>query len=78
MAFNPFARFKALVPDPPLQIGDVIAVEDGVATIEVPTVGSGVLATARGDASPGLRVFFRDGAIEGPAPDLTLEIIDLT
>ena len=78
MAFNPFKALQELLPTPPLQIGEVVAVEDGVATIEVPVIGTGVLATARGDVSPGQRVFFRDGAIESTAPDLTLEIIDLT
>ena len=74
MAFNPFKQLLTLLPGRPLQIGDVVAVEDGVATIAMP---GGILATARGDVPVGQRVFFRDGAIEGPAPDLTIEIIDL-
>lgn len=71
---NLFARFKRLIPQPALQVGDVVGFDNGVATIEDP---SGTLQTARGDVSVGDRVFFRAGAIEGPAPDLPLEIIDL-
>lgn len=75
MPFNPYKQLLALLPDPPLQVGDVIAIEDGVATINMP---GDITATARGDVPVGQRVFFRDGVIEGPAPDLDLEIIDLT
>jgi len=39
-----------------------------VATITLP--GGGKLQ-ARGEATQGQRVFVRDGAIEGPAPELT-------
>ena len=70
---NLFKRFQALIPTHPLRVGDVIAYDDGVATIQEQ---SGV-ATARGEATVGDRVFFRNGAIEGPAPDLTIEIIEV-
>ena len=70
---NLFKRFKALIPTYPLRVGDVIAYDDGVATIQEQ---SGV-ANARGEATVGDRVFFRNGAIEGPAPDLTIEIIEV-
>lgn len=70
---NLFKRFQALIPTYPLRVGDVIAYDDGVATIQEQ---SGV-ATARGEAAVGDRVFFRNGAIEGPAPDLTIEIIEV-
>jgi hypothetical protein len=70
---NLFKRFQALIPTYPLRVGDVIAYDDGVATIQEQ---SGV-ATARGEATIGDRVFFRNGAIEGPAPDLTVEIIEV-
>lgn len=70
---NLFKRFQALIPTYPLRVGDVIAYDDGVATIQEQ---SGV-ATARGEAIVGDRVFFRNGAIEGPAPDLTIEIIEV-
>ena len=70
---NLFKRFQALIPTYPLRVGDVIAYDDGVATINE----QGGVATARGEAAVGDRVFFRNGAIEGPAPDLTVEIIEV-
>lgn len=70
---NPYRALLNLLPQRPLQVGDVIAYTNGVATIQVP--GGGV-AQARGTTSIGTRVFFRDGAIEGDAPSLTLEVIE--
>ena len=70
---NLFVRFQKLIPTYPLRVGDVIAYSNGVATIEEM---SGV-AKARGEATVGDRVFFRNGVIEGPAPDLTIEIIEV-
>lgn len=70
---NLFKRFQDLIPTYPLRVGDVIAYSNGVARIQEM---NGV-ATARGDATVGDRVFFRNGAIEGPAPDLTIEIIEV-
>lgn len=74
MSTNLFKRLKALLPDPPLQVGDVIGFADGVATIELP---GGGLVTARGEATIGDRVFFRNGAIEGDAPSLPIEVIEV-
>lgn len=71
---NLYKQLKGLFPDPPLQVGDVVAIDNGVATIEVSDGGQ---VQARGDASIGDRVFFRDNVIEGPAPDLPLEVIEV-
>lgn len=71
---NLFQRFKALNPQAPLFVGDVIAFSNGVATIELP---GGAQMLARGDVTVGDRVFFRDGVIEGPAPDLPVELIEV-
>lgn len=71
---NLFAQFKRLLPSPALQVGEVLSVEGGVATLELP--GGGRIQ-ARGDASVGARVFVRDGVIEGPAPDLPFFAITL-
>lgn len=65
---NLFTRFRRLLPSEPLRSGTVTAYSDGVATI---TEANGGVSKARGDAAVGDRVFFRAGAIEGPAPDLT-------
>ena len=66
--FNLFQIFKSLIPQEPVQIGTVIALVDGVATVELP--GGGLLY-ARGQASVGQRVFVRGAVIEGQAPALT-------
>jgi len=71
---NPYAALLALLPNSPLQIGTVLDISNGVATIQL---DGGGLTTARGDATTGDKVFFRDGAIEGTAPDLPLEVIDV-
>ncbi len=71
---NLFKRFQRLIPNPPLRVGDVIAYDDGVATIVEPGGGQ---VQARGEAAIGDRVFFRDKVIEGPAPSLPIEIIEV-
>lgn len=71
---NLFKRFQKLLPNPPLRVGTVIQYADGVATLA--EVGGGI-ATARGEVRVGDKVFFRDNVIEGPAPDLTDEIIEV-
>ena len=74
MSKNLFRQFLDLIPNPALQVGTVQSISDGVATLEMP--GGGLLK-ARGEASVGDKVFVRAGVIEGPAPTLPLEIIDL-
>lgn len=74
MLRNPFARLKDLLGRPPLQVGDVASVSGGVASITLP--GGGTI-TARGAATVGARVFVRDGVIEGPAPSLPIELIEV-
>lgn len=64
---NAYKMLLNLLPQRPLQVGEVLVVEDGVATIEQP---GGFRSQARGDVTVGDRVYFRDGAVEGPAPDL--------
>lgn len=71
---NPYKALLGLLPDTPLQVGDVISIGGGVAVIEVP--GGGQVA-ARGEAAVGQRAFFRDGVIEGVAPDLTIVEVEI-
>lgn len=71
---NLFKRFRDLIPTPPLLIGTVVDYAGGIATIE--ELGGG-RSQARGEATVGDRVFFRAGAIEGPAPNLPVENIEL-
>lgn len=71
---NPYRELQDIVSGPPLLIGDVIDITDNIATIEEP---GGGISTARGTASIGDRVFFRGGVIEGQAPALPIENIDV-
>lgn len=74
MSTNPFKLLKSILPDPPLEVGEVIAISSGTATVQLP---GGGLVHARGSTTVGARVFVRDNVIEGVAPSLTVEIIDI-
>lgn len=71
---NLYNTLLDLLPARPLQVGTVLSISDGTATIELP--GGGILQ-ARGEATAGQRVFVRDGVIEVPAPNLPIEIIEI-
>lgn len=71
---NPYKALKGLLPDPPLLVGTVTAVVAGVATVELPDGGE---VSARGTAVVGQQVFVRAGTIEGTAPILPVEIIQI-
>ena len=71
---NLYQQFRALLHEPPLQVGTVIEVTGGVVTMQLP--GGGLLK-ARGNAQVGLQVFVRDAVVEAIAPNLTLELIDI-
>ena len=74
MSQNPYARLIALLPKRPMLVGEVVDFNNGVAVIQIP---GGGLDTARGTATLGQRVYFRDGQIEGPAPTLPVELIEV-
>ncbi len=69
---NLYRKFKALIPDAPLLVGTVVATAP--LRVELP---DGTQVPARGEATLVERVFVRDGAIEGPAPTLPIEIIEV-
>ena len=71
---NPYRVLLDLLPQTPLQIGDVSAIDNGVATITLPGGGA---TNARGGAQVGDRVFFRDGVIEGPSPALPIVFLEV-
>lgn len=71
---NIYRTFLALLPPRPLQVGTVLLVSSGIVTVELP--GGGRLQ-ARGQAVDGQRVFVRDGVIEGAAPNLPVEVIEV-
>ena len=74
MTVNLFSQFKRLLPAQPLMVGTVISSGSGAVVVERP---GGDRVTVRGEATPGDRVFVRNGAVEGPAPALTLVLIDV-
>lgn len=71
---NIYRTFLDLLPPRPLQVGTILALEGDVATVELP--GGGIL-TARGSGAIGATVFVRDGVIEGEAPSLPVEIVEI-
>lgn len=71
---NLYEQFRQLIPDPPLQAGTVIDTGSGVVTVQLP---GGGLIKARGTAAIGEKVFVRNDVIEGVAPNLPLEIIEV-
>lgn len=74
MSRNAYRALLNLLPQPGLYVGEVIAYSDGVAEIELP---DGSVMQARGEVAVSDRVFFRNGLIEGPAPNLTDESIEV-
>lgn len=71
---SPFRRLQDLVASPALDVGDVVSLDDGILTIDL--IGGGHVL-ARGTAGVGDRVFVRGGVVEGPAPALPMELIDV-
>lgn len=75
---NPFRRLLDLLPQSPLQIGDVVAAQpDGTAIISL-LAGSGQISARNPNSvGVGIRVFVRGGVIEGAAPELPVINIDI-
>ena len=71
---NIYRQFLDLLPARPLQVATVTATDGSIATVTLP--GGGVLQV-RGTAAVGAQVFVRDGVIEGVAPSLTIEVIEV-
>lgn len=71
---NPYLLFKGLIPEMPLQVGTVSAL--GTPLHRITLVDGGVI-TARGEATLGQKVFVRNGVIEGEAPNLGIELIEI-
>ena len=66
--------FEQVLPKRPLHVGEVVATDGAICSVQLP--GGGRLS-ARGQAEVGQKVFVRDGAIEGLAPDLPIVHIDV-
>ena len=73
---NIYRQLIDLLPSDPLLIGAVTAHNaDNTSTVEMPDGGT---MRARGTGvAVGLNAFIRGGAIEGPAPDLPVRLIEI-
>lgn len=69
---NLYRKFRELLPDAPLLVGEVLSLAP--VRVELP---DGSVITARGEATVGQQVFVRDGAVEGQAPALAVELIEI-
>ena len=71
---NLYTLFKRLLPQAPLQAGTALSSSDGSTEVELP---NGQRLLVRGGATVGDQVFLRDGVIEGSAPSLPVEFIEV-
>lgn len=72
---NPYKRLVELLPQYPRLIGTVIAVDGADVLLE--QLGGGQQRAVGEGLSVGDKVFFRNGAVEGPAPNLPEVEIEL-
>jgi len=75
MTMNVYRALLQLLPQDPLRVGNVTAVHsaDGTVTVELPGGGT---ERVRGTAAVDDRVFIRSGAVDGPAPELAVLMIE--
>lgn len=74
---NLYRALLDLLPDAPLQVATVTAINTAQGTSAVTWPG-GSTQTVRGTTvAVASKAFVRDGVIEGAAPDLTLEVIEV-
>ncbi len=71
---NPFRRLQDLVGAPPLQVGTVLSIAGSLATVEMP---DGSRVQARGETTVGAKVFVQGDVIQGPAPDLPVDLVEV-
>jgi hypothetical protein len=71
---NLYAILKKLMPDAPLLVGVVQSSTGAGYVVRLP---DGAYVIARGSSAIGATVFIRDGVIEGAAPSLPVETIEV-
>lgn len=71
---SPIRRLQDLVASPPTEVGDIASFTDGIARVNL--VGGGFV-NARGVGTAGQRVYVRGGVIEGPAPSLPVDTVEV-
>lgn len=74
MSTNLLVQFRRLMPGSPLLVCAVISSGSGGSIVELP---GGARIAVRGEATVGTQVFVRNGAIEGPAPNLTQVFVEV-
>lgn len=67
---NAWAQFRALLPQDPLLVGEVIAF-NGDGTSEVRLPGNITIRVQGQTVAVGLKAFVQSGRIQGEAPNLT-------
>jgi hypothetical protein len=73
---NPWKQFKDLLPDSPLLIGEVLSHNpDGTSTVQL--IDGGILRARGQSVAIGHNAFIRGGVIEGEAPDLPGQTIEI-
>ena len=65
---NPFKALINMIPLGKVDVGTVTATDEGGVTV---TLQMGGVVHVRGEAAIGTRVYIKNGAVEGPAPNLT-------
>lgn len=75
---NLYRALRELLPEPPLQVATVVSINTTDATSAVQWPGSTDVQHVRGTSVPvAAHAFVRAGVIEGQAPGLTLETIEV-
>lgn len=73
---NAYGGFRELVDDQSLQIGLVISHNtDGTSTLQL--IDGGLISARGQDVAVSAQAFVRGGVVEGPAPALPLQLIDV-
>jgi hypothetical protein len=71
---NPLQSLRQLFAGPPQQLGQVVAIDGNIVTLELP--GGGQIK-ARGAATVDQYVFEQNGQILGDAPTLPIDVIEI-
>ena len=74
---NLYRALRELLPEAPLQVATVIAVHTSEGTSTVAWPGGSQQRVRGASVAVDNPVFVRDGVIEGTAPVLTLEVIEV-
>ena len=74
---NLYRALLDLLPDAPLQVATVTSINTGQGTSTVTWPGGSVQTVRGTSVAVASKAFVRDGVIEGAAPDLTLEVIEV-